>query len=174
VGEAVCIATDRVADVVIILIYLLAVSASIGTLFIAWDYIQGYASRHWPVCDGVIVQSKLAALPHNKKEQVPYIYYKYTVQGRDYYSRRLAMYVVQVFKNAQAEKMLETYPLGRQVTVSYHPLFRGLAVLEPGPSQLYTHLFLFLMFLLISVVSILAIVNPDLNLAFEALMFLTG
>ena len=98
-------------------------------VLISWDYIQGYTSRHWPACDGVIVQSELVALPNNKKQRVPAIYYKYTVQGREYYSRRLAMYVAQTFKIAEAEKMLETYPLGRQVRVRHHPFFHRRAVL---------------------------------------------
>jgi len=143
-----------------------------GILYIAWEYVQGYRCANWPSTKGVIVQSKLSLVPGNKKEKAPYIYYKYVINGKNHYSRRLAMYVANLVSNDKAEMLLEKYSIKKEVIVRYHPIFHSFAVLETGPRQTSFRVFLLLVFLSIFLVSMVAILKPEFNPIFEAIAWL--
>ena len=147
-----------------ILIYFLLIVSLLGALFIAWEYMQGYASRKWPETNGKIVQSDIKIIPGNKKEKAPLIYYEYIVGNQTYYSRRLTMNLAAVVKNDDAEKLLSKYPLGKEVHVKYHPIFKGYSVLEVGPKQPFLHLFFFSFCILMFGLSVTTLLKPDFDL----------
>lgn len=151
----------------IVFIYILALSSLVGILYMTWEYIQGYLCHKWPTTEGVIVQARLGEIKGNRKEKILYIYYRYKVNDREYFSRRISMDAVTVQSNNIAETLLLKYPLDTTVTVWHHPLFHRLAVLETGPRQTFIHLFLIAIFSLVFIVSILALVRPGYNPVFE-------
>jgi len=125
-------------------------------VFLIWELKLGYSSYNWPTTFGEIVQSKTGALKITKIE-LPYIYYKYTVKGKEHITRRLAMYLTHPTSKEMVSELLKKYPKGKKVEVKYHPIFHGHAVLEPGPRQLreyYVCIFVFVVIFILSSISI--------------------
>lgn len=154
----------------IILIYLISFASFIGAVVMLWEYIQGNKCHTWPSTTGVIVQSKMVSPKGNKKEKTNFIYYKYSVNGKEHHSRRLAMHLTTLFKNNEAAKLLEKYPVDKEVIVRYHPFFNGFAVLETGQKQTAIRVFMFIIFFLFFAISMQAILFPGYNPVFELIM----
>jgi len=148
----------------------MAIASLFGAIYVVWEYIQGYLCRKWPTTSGVIVHSKVETLTGNKKEKSPYIYYKYIVNDKEYYSRRLATHLTIPLSNEEADKLKEKYPLDKKVIVRFHPILHSFAVLETGPRQTFIHVFLFLILLLFFSISLTAILFPGYSPVFEIIM----
>lgn len=153
------------------LIHIASALSLLGIFYVAWEYVQGYRSVNWPSTKGVIVQSELGPVTGNRKEKMPYIYYRYVVNGKTHYSRRIAMYVANLLPNTEAEKLRGEYPASKEVVVRYHPIFNGFAVLQTGQRQTLLRTFLLLVFLSVFLVSMAAIFNPGFNPVFEAIQW---
>lgn len=150
-----------------VLIYLIALAAFLGVVYMLWEQRQCYTSHLWPKTNGVIVQSKMSPVKGNRKQRANFIYYRYEVHGKEYYSRRLAMYVVNFFSHEDAARLLAQYPVDKEVTVHYHPIFTRFAVLEPGPRQTGIRMFMLVVFALFLIASLLPILAPGYNPVFE-------
>jgi hypothetical protein len=159
---------------VISLIYIAAAVSLVGVLYVVWEYVQGYRCAKWPSTKGDIVQSELGLMPGNRKEKVPYIYYRYVVNGKTHYSRRIAMYVANLLSNVEAEKLRGQYLVNKEVVVRYHPIFNGFAVLETGQRQTLLRVFLLLIFLSVFLVSMAAIFGSGFNPLFDAITWVVG
>ena len=138
------------------IVYLIAFITFLGVVFFIWELKLGYSSYNWPTTSGEIVQSK-TGISKNKKTEFPYIYYKYTVKGKEYITRRLAMYLTYPTSKEILSKLLKKYPKGKKVEVKYHPIFHGHAVLEPGPRQLREYYVCILVFAIIFISSSVSI-----------------
>jgi len=148
----------------------MAIASFLGSIYVLWEYIQGFKCSKWPSTTGIIVQSKIAPIQNNNKEQSPFIYYQYIVNGKEYISRRLSMHLAISVSNKKADILLEKYPLEKQVTVKYHPLFHRVSVLEVGSKQPLIHLFMLIIMLLFFSISMVAILFPGYSPVFELIM----
>ena len=102
-------------------------------------------SRTWPVAPGTIVY----AAEHSSTSEVRYsdgdrttatsysapVAYKFEVKGRTYFSNIRRFGALAGASKDWAESILELYPAGTQVPVSYNPADPNTAVLEPGISS---------------------------------------
>lgn len=158
----------------ILLVHIVAAASFIGILYVVWEYVQGYRCASWPSTKGVIVQSELGSVPGNRREKVSYIYYRYVVNGKTHYSRRIAMYVANLLPNDEAQKLRRAYPVNKDVVVKYHPMFNGFSVLETGQRQTFVRTFLLLVFLSVFLVSTTAVLKPGFNPVFEAVKWAVG
>ncbi len=150
------------------LIHIDAVLSLLGIFYVIWEYVQGYRSVNWPSAKGVIVQSELRLAPGKRKEKMPYIYYRYVVNGKTHYSRRIAMHVANLRSHGDAIQLRGEYPANKEVVVRYHPIFNGFAVLQTGQRQTLLRAFLLLVLLIIFLVSLAAIFEPGFNPIFGA------
>ena len=152
-------------------LYLIAVTSFLGAIYLAWEHRQGYACHKWPSTKGVIIQSNLATYRNSKTMKTPSISYTFTVNDKEYYSRRLALYITKPLNNKEADELHQRYPVDKEVIVKYHPLFHSFAVLETGPRQVAIRVYLFLILLLFFSISAMAIYMPDIILIFEAIRY---
>jgi hypothetical protein len=129
-------------------------------------------SVDWPQTKGVIVQSALERISGSK--HVIRVYYRYEVSGKPWFSRRLKMTLSNLVDDDEVEGILHCYPKDKEVKVRYHPIFNGVAVLKPGATGLGLHLFLAILFVMLSVVSVTAIVKPGYNMIFELIGVFIG
>ena len=153
-------------------LYLISLICLFGLVFLIWELKQSYSSYNWPTAIGKIIHSEIGS-PKNIKTNYPYIYYKYTVNGKEHITRRLTMSLSHPTGKEILSDLLGKYPLGKEVEVKYHPIFHGHAVLEPGPKQLreyYVGIFVFALLLIVFSNSIL---YPKYNLLFKLISMVT-
>lgn len=153
------------------LIYLLPIASFAGIVLMLWELKQCYSLHNWPVTKGIIIQSKTGKV-RNSKTEYPYIYYKYSVNGKEHISRRIGMYLTHPTGSELLKGLLEKYPLGKEVEVKYHPIFHKRAVLETGKKQLHAYFISGLVFLVLFIFTSSSVFF-NYNLAFELIKFLT-
>lgn len=153
------------------LIYLLPIASFAGIFLMLWELKQCYSSCNWPATKGIIIQSKTGKA-RNSKAEYPYIYYKYSVNGKEYISRRIGMYLTHPTGSELLTGLLEKYPLGKEVEVKYHPIFHNRAVLEAGAKQLHAYYISGLVFLIIFIFTSSSVFF-NYNLAFEIIRLLS-
>ena len=113
--------------------------AAIGVLFLtlsALDFVSAILSSRWPTVRGRITESTF--LETGDGEGMSFraaIAYAYTVDGVFHTAKRVRFgdRVELPFPRTPA-RMVDAYPLGREVDVRYNPNDPAEAVLEPGPS----------------------------------------
>jgi hypothetical protein len=101
----------------------------------------GYASRKWPVADGVITQCRLVDRPsadsgENLAEFNVAIRYVYSVGGREFAGRRLR-FGQRLFWHPSPNRFIameRRFPPGTVVPIRYNPRKPRMSVIEPGPS----------------------------------------
>ena len=94
----------------------------------AWVGISGFETEKWPTTEGVILRSGIAS--SGRPGWRPEIYYEYQVNGKTFKSERVAFAVSYGF--SRAVQTVDSYPVGRRVTVYYKPNNPSSAALEPG------------------------------------------
>lgn len=96
---------------------------------------QGHGSQAWPQVEGVVLLSEtwpLGAARGGERYGLN-VLYGYTVDGRDYESRRLEFARALSQRDEQAAlEAMTAFEVGAAVTVYYHPRRPGRAVLQPG------------------------------------------
>ncbi len=114
--------------------------------------IQAKNSLHWPSVMGEIISKQCVqepAVDPGPPLFVPKVSYKYTVDGKTYYSERLVTYHVDM-AGFDCKKMDQE--LRDKVQVYYNPESPALSVLWPGPRfEHYTSLFIWGVVLAMSV-----------------------
>jgi hypothetical protein len=106
------------------------------------NFWYAYASQGWPTTDGVIVYAEQEATGQVMQDSkgrtgqftthgAPLVY-RYEVNGTQYFSN--VRHFGQFIGSSQdwAEEILQRYPSGTGVPVSYCPTDPGLAAIEPG------------------------------------------
>jgi hypothetical protein len=101
------------------------------------------ATADWPVTQGVVVTSEIrrsSAETFNHRNHlawIPYVRYRYAVEGMPYVGERVSLQVYQEFAGADSSPapariraVVERYRAGAEVTVHYNPRRPESAVLE--------------------------------------------
>lgn len=110
-----------------------------------WRFRQAKDSVHWPVTHGAIVfsethsSSSMVEDSEGNRSRVTShsaaLAYSYLVNGATYYSNIRRFGALAGASGGWAKAILDKYPAGAQVPVSYNPADPNTAVLEPGPSS---------------------------------------
>ncbi len=108
---------------------------------------------NWPTTEGTIVLSEVVVTdwtpPDNFPSWYPNVLYRYSVDGQTYESERIEVISAANGNTDRfAQRTVERYPVGAQVTVYYSPKNPAVSLLEPGLPN--NDPLLFTMFLLIS------------------------
>jgi hypothetical protein len=99
------------------------------------QFLRAASSRRWPRTPGVIVSSGLVEKRSGTKStETPDVEYEYRVDGRVLRGNRISFHEVHGPRFSQA--LVDRYPVGTAVEVSYHPSKPELCVLNPGESWL--------------------------------------
>lgn len=121
----------------------------IAMILIAYSAInlrQGGASKSWPSVEGKITRAQIVpreVVRAKKQKVVLYdaaIAYSYTVAGHEYTSEKVRTDLQAQPHTAEAERLIELYPVGRSVTVHYNPANPDDSLLEPGSDPQTTSL----------------------------------
>jgi hypothetical protein len=91
-------------------------------------------SEAWPVVDGVVLDSAIAADRDGGRQRFrPVVRYRYEVAGQRYEGSRIQWAAKEGFrKYTRARRMLDRYRSGSAITVHYDPSRPGMAVLQAG------------------------------------------
>lgn len=134
---------SKIAQLLVALFFMVA-----GAFFclIGIKEIQlGQKSSQWPVTEGRIIESyverqrnsKIGSSSTNKETKYSAeVYYEYQVGGVTYSGNRIAFSGSRSSKNPMYPRLLvNRYPTGKEVPVSYQPSSPEICVLEPGLSS---------------------------------------
>lgn len=125
---------------------LISILAGLSFFFFLTGELRSiWECRNWPTVPGIIMSSKVVktdrletnTLP-NRKGMVsrivylPTVAYNYTVEGRKYHSNKVFLWMdaEDFHKPKNAKKIVDRYPVGKEVTVYYNPENIGEAILE--------------------------------------------
>ena len=115
----------------------LAVAFGIGfAVFGALEWDRASASVGWPTAEGTVVESRVHHTTRTNRGRTsnsyaPHVTYRYSVDGRELESRRIA-FRVSGSSQSEAKAVVDRYPAGSAVTVHHSPDDPSLACLEPG------------------------------------------
>jgi hypothetical protein len=100
--------------------------------FFAHTMYEGWASRPWPVADGMVLSSEVRThTTENRTSYSPIIHYKYQVHGKWYTGSRLAFGFSNRSREASSD-IVEGYAAGTSIPVHYDPNQPENSVLQPG------------------------------------------
>ena len=105
---------------------------------------QYKVSETWPSTGGIVVESfiEIDDDGENGNSYYPRVIYEYSVNGARYASQQVKIGFVQSFGTENgANKVLTSYPVGKNVTVYYDPAEPVIAVLERSTSQITPYLY---------------------------------
>jgi hypothetical protein len=84
--------------------------------------------RMWPQVPGVIVSSNVQLM----RVYVPDIEYRFSFEGREYLARQVSTLELGTGWSAPARRLVEQFPVGKEVTVFVDPTNPTNSVLVPG------------------------------------------
>ncbi len=116
--------------------FVIAVTLLVGAIGIGsglWTLFQSVRCERWPTTEGVIKQASIR--PFGKRSEAS-ISYNYQVAGIPYTSTRLAFGE----DMNRGERVVQRYPVGKNVSVHYSPHKPQEAVLETGHGGRWTPL----------------------------------
>jgi hypothetical protein len=101
-------------------------------------YFRAKNSATWPQAQGIITSSHLVAGRFKQtKGYRAEIQYRYQAGATEYLSSRRSFENVHLATQAASQNVIDTYPVGKTVTVFYDPKNPASALLEPGlPSEM--------------------------------------
>ncbi|MFO0819399.1 MAG: DUF3592 domain-containing protein [Pirellulales bacterium] len=134
------------AGIRVLLSVVCVVFFTIGAAFGYYAYLgirEARESLQWPTTPGRITQSGVDVSISREHENdsrrrretrsySAHVAYEYTVEGKTYTGERIAVVTDQFGSHDWAKATTEKFPVGREVTVSYHPEHPEQCVLEPG------------------------------------------
>ncbi len=123
------------------LIPMIFVIIGLVLLFIYFrNLVKVRASQAWPTAQGTVLQSwvrKSRSTDSDGGDSYSYhpeVHYQYQIMGREYQGNNIA-FGPQVGGHSRAEKTIEKYPTGANVTVYYQPDNPDNAILERSISK---------------------------------------
>lgn len=135
-----------ITDILKVVIAIIIVSGLISALGITalvigmQEIIDATSSRDWPEASGTVIHSKIenTETTSTGKRNREYSYqadikYKYFVNGKTYVGDRISW--GEVSNKDIAQRRVDNYPVGREITVYYDPEIPEKSVLEPGYSS---------------------------------------
>ena len=114
----------------------------VGAVFLVVGYYlvkKADSVKKWPSVKGVVVQSKVVSHLDSESNQTMYspsITYRYTVNGKEFTSSSYAFVSSSSSRPDFAEKVVSSYPSGKQVVVFYNPENPYKAVLTRNSTKL--------------------------------------
>lgn len=94
---------------------------------------RAQASTQWPTVEGKVIDSEVERNHGGDGTQYEAeVHYQYVVKGTTYNSNRVAFGSIRKDDPSDARMVVNRYPKGATVTVSYSPNDPTLSVLEPG------------------------------------------
>ena len=105
-------------------------------VFGALEWDRASASVGWPTSPGTVTESRVHHTTRTKRGRTsnswsPHVQYRYAVDGRDLEAHRLSFRMGGT-SQADAQAVVDRYPVGSSVTVHHSPDDPSLACLEPG------------------------------------------
>jgi hypothetical protein len=97
-----------------------------------WTLIHSLRTRHWPATDGVIQSAHVQS--HSGSDGRTYsavVTYTYSVAGVSYEGDKISIGQISS-SSAYAQRILDRYPVGKEVLVHYSPTDPAVVVLETG------------------------------------------
>ena len=135
---------DSLGGGIVIFGWIFFLLGACGLIYGGLQLVLGRQSTGWPATSGQIVYGKLdtseSVTKTDEYRQVqtsygPHLIYKYVVKGQTYYSNRRSFGQLSGSDEEWAAEILEQYPPGARISVSYSPGNPHLSVLEPGISS---------------------------------------
>ena len=114
----------------------------IGIVFLTVGYFLGKQAeevKKWPSVKGVVVDSKVVSHLDSESNQTMYapaITYRYKVDGKEFTCSNFGFVNVSYNDGFEAEKIVKSYPVGKEVTVYYNPKNPYKAVLNKNTTKL--------------------------------------
>jgi hypothetical protein len=117
------------------------VVGAIGLILIISSALQSrhaQATTHWPSVPGKVLRAEIRPVEaFREKKQKVLLYaadvaYRYTVDGKEHIAGTIRPDLQSQPTTAEAERLIELYPVGKNVAVYYNPANPADAVLEPG------------------------------------------
>jgi hypothetical protein len=104
-----------------------------GLAYCVWAAFEGIKAMRWPRVKGRITSATMEESPSSRlRTWEPKVTYAYDVTGTPHTGSRISFGDGSTYSLTLAEATLDRYPLGRYVTVFYHPVDPSRSVLEPG------------------------------------------
>ena len=114
-----------------------------GIIWLAWGswiVYRSMTSRNWPVTRGTIAENSIGEIEepdrwYNTPYSLPVIAYRYSVDGDEYFSRRIALFQSDLkipYNMAKTEHFCAQFPLNSVVDVHYNPRSPKDAVIVMG------------------------------------------
>ena len=91
----------------------------------AWEVMNGICSSDWPKTEGTVVSADL--FYGEDDSWWPHIVYAYALDGKEFRGERL-----RYDGGGSRSSDRNAYPVGKAITVRYHPSHSDRSVLEPG------------------------------------------
>ena len=134
--------TGKARDKKLLILMLAMFAAGFGLLAYGIYELQGaLASRGWPQTEGSIIAASINKRSHRDSDHrtriayFPQVRYRYLVNGRPYTSTRIEFGMGESGGRQEwAQKVVNRYPLGKNVVVHYKSQDPSYAVLEVGLS----------------------------------------
>jgi hypothetical protein len=92
----------------------------------------GHFSKGWPQANGHIRSGKIEIYSDESTYYRPEIEYTFTVKGEKYSGENIGLIMQGYNTEKEAQNILDTYSIGKQVTVYYDPQDPNMSLLEPG------------------------------------------
>ena len=110
-----------------------------GFIWLLWSLYslkKGQESEDWSIIKGVITKSKVYEPYRKGNASIPIVHYEYSLKGKTYQSDRIFWGNVHTSGAlSSAQKVVDKYKEGENVTVYYNPKNEQESVLEPGSAQ---------------------------------------
>lgn len=97
------------------------IGASLWSIYLGSLILEGMETKEWPVITGVVISSKGQRIDHNKERYILEIKYEYTVDGKNYSSRRVSL-SNKMLTLSEKDELLEKYRPQSEVNVYYDPV----------------------------------------------------
>jgi len=113
---------------------------AVGAIGLAWAVIQVFDARysaHWPKTVATVTHSWVSREEGSEGEMFgANVTYRYYVDGKEIIGNRIRIggRVSQSWRGS-SERLVAKYPVGRGVTIAYHPDDPTRGVLEPGSTK---------------------------------------
>ena len=113
---------------------------ALGAMGLAWAVVQVFEARssvHWPTTVATVTQSWVSRKKGSEGDMFEAnVTYRYFVDGKEIVANRIRIggRTSQSWRGP-SERLVAKYPVGRGVTIAYHPDDPTQGVLEPGSTK---------------------------------------
>ena len=118
-------------------------------LFCCVSAYLGLSSNNWPFTKGTVLSAQIIERKNSasSSKQIyyhPIVIYEYYVGTKKYTSKRERARLLAYDTSEPANKILSENPVGKEIVVYYHPIFKNIACIYRGVFQVRVHLLMFI------------------------------